>query len=1042
MKDFLFKHKGLWRTLLAVFTFVFVFAFTLGNVLEQYSGQVNKQLGTVTSKVVSDDDTDLYDIYTPEYATSDELKEEHLKVGAQVGAEGSVLLQNENGALPLDVKEKITLFGSASTLSNGFFGMQYGATVTASQNVSLYDALTGRGAAVNPEMNEYNETQAATIPGASNSFTPGFTGTTTENGYDPFEFEPDTSLVGGYDDVGIVVIGRGSAESADYFPGTLGIDPSYGARNVLAFTDAEKDVVKAAKASCKKVVVLANSCNPMELGPLMSGGECEADAILWIGFLGNYGYYGIADVLLGNENPSGRLVDTYAYDTTSSPAMQNFGIYRFGNIDSYYVANGGTIEENDRADYYLVEPESIYTGYKYYETRYEDAVLGQGNAAPDAGSFDSQGTWSYGEEASYSCGEGLSYTTFSQKIASVEWPEDALEPGDDVTATVSVEVTNTGDVAGMSVVQVYGQSPYTDYDKANGVEKASVQLLNYAKTGVIEPKDSVTISIDVDMQLLASYDAEGAGTYIMEAGEDYYFALGCNEAREGAHAAVNNILAAKGYGPSDGMDSEGDKDATWKFSWDESYEDLFSVSKEGVTVENELQDADLNYWMENTVTYLSRSDWEWKDADGKSLWNTSDWSDANRKGYTGIDATDDMIYFLGNDTYEIDRSGEGVDEDLFDRDNGYTFADMIDENGNVLPYDSEEWNLLLDELNLSEAIEFVALGERTYSELTSIGFLGGYLAENGPTGVGLTISSYTSEAYWHDPKDPNSSYRWDDVGCALLQAATFDKSLLEEIGKMWGNDALYTGMAVIWGPSINSHRTPYNGRIAEYYSEDSVLSGYCASNVGKGASKFGLIVTAKHFAFNDQESNRNGVAPFFDEQKARENDLRGFQIAIEGGVKAVMTAFNRVGCTYSSAHAGLISGILRGEWDFCGYAISDMVNPAQYMTFTESVIAGTSTFDNSEISEYWGATSADGLAAMYSGDAKMLQAIKDAVHADLWTFANSNMANYVSGETMWVSNWWRDLYIILECSAGVIAGASLVLYIGCKAWDRKKKEVA
>ncbi len=586
MRKFFAKTAGLWKTLAIVFALIFAVFFVVGNLLEANAAQVNRFLGTTTSTVVTGDDAVTYEIYTPDYENSTQLKEEHKKIGTQVGAEGSVLLQNDSKsdtpALPLDKSsEKITLFGIASTGAGGYFGMKMGGTVDSSQNVTLYDALIDRGASVNSAMNSYYESQASSMDSSYNNVSTFYSvNDAVPEQYQPYEAKVDSSLVGGYTDVGIVVIGRPSTEGGDYNPGGLGLDTETesAARTSLALTSDELAMIDAAKSVCGKVIVLVNACNAMELGPIMTGGAHAVDAIMWIGLPGNYGYYGIADVLLGTTSPSGHLTDTYAYDSTSAPAMQNFGIYKYSNVSDensdYYVSY------NNYGSYYVVEAEGIYTGYKYYETRYEDSVLGQGNATSSAGAFDSTSGWNYSEEVAYSFGYGMSYTTFDQKITSVEFSDDMTE------ATVNVTVSNTGSEDGRSVVQVYGQSPYTDYDKQYGVEKASVQLLNYGKTGVIESGKTEEISIDIDMQLLASYDTDGEGTYIMEAG-DYYFALGCNSDCEGSHAAVNNVLSAKGKTPdntSNVMDSNGDANAAYKFTWDAADKNLFSVSKECVEV--------------------------------------------------------------------------------------------------------------------------------------------------------------------------------------------------------------------------------------------------------------------------------------------------------------------------------------------------------------------------------------------------------------------------------------------------------------------------
>ncbi|MCD8294361.1 MAG: glycoside hydrolase family 3 C-terminal domain-containing protein, partial [Clostridia bacterium] len=917
---YLKKHIGLWRMLAIIFVIVFVLGYVVGALLEANAAQVNRVLKTTTSRVEADEE--LYATYTPDdaYVTYDEdgniiagdteaLVQAHKDLGEKLSEEGSVLLKNDS-ALPLTASSaKVTLFGRASAPSGSYYGMNIGGTVESSQNVSLYDALVTRGVDVNSAMTDYYEANAS--QSGTNTLPMGFTTITTEQAFTPYEAsvpENISNLMNGYsktdasgNSVGIVVIGRPSSEAGDYYPGSIGVsdselmDTSVTTGNILGLTKAELATIKAAKAQCDKIVVLINTSNPMELGPLMSG-DYEADAIMWIGFPGNYGFNGVADILVGNSNPSGRLADTFAMDSTSSPAMQNFGLYKF--------TNGDEIDANDCGSYYVVEAESIYTGYKYYETRYEDSVLGQGNASDKAGAFASSATsWVYGDEVAYSFGSGMSYTTFTQEIDTTQGNNGYSLSG--TTLTIYYKVTNTGDKAGQTVVQVYGQSPYTEYDKTYGVEKASVELLNYAKTPVISANNGTyESSIDIDLTLLASYDEtsntnEGGG-YILENGT-YYFALGNNEDADGAHAAINNILGVKDSTATLDQTANTDAVATVEITSDNNA----FVN----TASNQLQDADLNSSTWNcatTVTYLSRSNWKWEDSNGTSLWDTSVWTGTTddsgnvtaSKGYTGVTATSSMLTQLDNSTYTV-KTTDDTSKILWNQDNGLKFADMIDTEGNVKDYDDEAWTKLIQELDPAEAILFIAQGNRTYTQLTGPNFLSGIYTENGPVGLNMSLPSDDFGAPWYD--DTEAGYTLSDMGCATLQAAAFDQDLQLEIGELWGNDSLFGNLPVLWAPSLNVHRTPYNGRSAEYYSEDAILSGYSAAGVVKGSREYGLIVTLKHFAMNDQESNRRGVAVFATEQQMRENELRGFQIAFAAGALGTMTSFNRIGCTYSSA---------------------------------------------------------------------------------------------------------------------------------------------
>ena len=352
----------------------------------------------------------------------------------------------------------------------------------------------------------------------------------------------------------------------------------------LALTENEKAVLELAKAHSSKVVVLLNTNNPIEIEDLKN--DEAVGAIVWCGEPGMDGFLGVADVLCGAVNPSGHLSDTYAVSSVSAPAMTNFGVYLYTNN-----SNSGTdatlLNKNCKGDWYLVESEGIYTGYKYYETRYEDLVLGQANADSAAGAIGK--AWNWDDEVSYSFGYGLSYTTFEQTLKSVD-----VTVGGEGKAVVTVK--NTGDVAGKSVAQLYVQAPY----KQGGLEKAAIQLVAFEKTGVLEPGASEDLTITFDPAYFASFDenavkANGTqGAWVLEDG-DYYFAIG-----NGAHEALNNVLAAK-LGSEDGLVKTAEREEINPANaivWNLAATDMETYS---VNVENQLQDMDINHFIEGTV---------------------------------------------------------------------------------------------------------------------------------------------------------------------------------------------------------------------------------------------------------------------------------------------------------------------------------------------------------------------------------------------------------------------------------------------------------
>ncbi len=1032
------------RLLVNIATPLVALSATLAMVLEANKAMVNQAMNTSTERTVSEKTGSTYNTFTPDYKNTDELVKAHADLGERAEEEGAVLLKNRDSALPFAKDSKVTLLGlrTTSMLNTGVTNPAGGASVSASPK----DILTKKGLSVNPVAAEAYETISQTEyyktakgfgfkgpkpNGIQTSFTPVSKEWVKEKGVanvrEPKISELEAisadfdSSVAEYKDVGIVALGRTWAEAGDYFEGSAGVDTSTGARNILSLNDDERALVKYAEDHFSKVVVLLRTTHPMEIQELKN--DDKVGAILWIGEAGAYGWNGIADLLVGDATPSGHLPDTFASNTASSPSMRNFGVHNFSDPDkltkSYMNDTEGKLSQNDNtaSDSFLVEAEGIYVGYKYYETRYEDCVLGQGNATGNAGVYDSKNGWNYASEVVYPFGYGLSYTSFSEEIVKLDVASDHK------SATLSVRVTNTGKTySGKDAVQVYAQSPYTTYDIDHKIEKASVQLLNFGKTKLLKPGEAETISIPLDFQYLASYDSEKAKTYILDEG-DYYFALG-----NGAHEALNNILAAKGKKKADGMDEEGNKNLAKRWNYDvagEVDDYTFALSKTNTKVENQFADADWNQIKPEAaekVTYLSRHDWN-------GTWP---------KTYEGLLIDAKIAKVLNNDTYEVKTGDKPLTWDS--KATNIQLADM-----KLSDFDDPRWKDLLDQLNLQEALNFISKGNRIYQTLSNVGFYEYTMTENGPSGLTPKLSQHSpKDAPWYvSEKDPYASYTTADICSADVIAATFNHELASELGRLWGNDSLFDGIPILWAPSLNLHRTAYNGRNGEYFSEDPVLSGYIVAEEGKAAETKGLIVAMKHFAFNDQESCRDGIAIFMTEQKIRETELRGFQIAVEqGGVKALMTSYSRIGLTWNGANKNLMTNVLRNEWGYHGYCVSDMDIMPSYMTLKEGIIAGTTNYDmmgNRFIYTGSAGNYATETSNTIMGDATLQQAIKDRVHETLWTIAQSNYMNSVDGSTrsVFVWNWWRVAYTVMIIVTSAAALTGLVLYVIFALQDKK-----
>ena len=957
-----------------------------------YEGTVNGALGISTSRVVNEDgaDADETTYFESEYG---ELNAENLQTlisdtyaeSVTEQEEGSVLLKNEDNALPLSEDEtSVTLFGhsvvqplykSNSAGSSGYEGKYC---------IDLYTALSDAGFEINDTLyNAYKESDTMRSSGVA-AF--GQEATEWSLGEEDISFYTDKlrqSWEDNYNDVAIVMLSREGGEGAElYMEDEAGISQ-------LALHQEEKDLLQMIKDSGKfeKTIVLVNSGNAMELGWL---DEYDVDACLWIGLPGQRGFEGVANILTGKANPSGRLTDTYAVNSLSAPAVVNGGYHNqnWTNLD-YVLDNSDDLDSE--VSWYTVQAEGIYIGYKYYETRYEDLILGQGNASAEKGSSTGK-AWSYTDEVSYPFGYGLSYTTFDQTLDSVEVTDD--------TVTVTVTVTNTGDVAGKSVVQVYAQTPYGDYEKENLVEKSAIQLVNFDKTDVLEPGESETVTIECDKYLLASYDYTNTQGYIMSEG-DYYISVGDN-----AHDALNNVLAAKGAsGMVDvsGAPSSGsvDKTYTWSEEFDDTTYRTSQYTDEEVT--NQFADCDINYWIEDSVTYLSRNDWD-------GTYPTAP---------VQIEATDEMIEVLGGEYYEKPEDALSVDDYTQGDNQGIPLASMIGKD-----FNDEDWETYLNQFTVEELATLTADNFGT-AEIPTVG-KPAVVVGDGPDGVG---GKFDEEKYG-DGRDDCC------FPCENILASTFNKELLQRRGELMAEEAMYLGMAQVWMPGVNLHRTPFGGRNFEYYSEDAVMSYLCIIPEVQAMESKGVHAGAKHVAGNDQENNRQGISVFFNEQAYREGALRGCESAVtEGGGMAVMHGFNRLGMKWCSSSEALCTQVLRNEWGFYGQQETDAVatDEGYRAHFTTSLAAGTNTY----CLDFSGASSRAITAAIESNDdGYLLGKLRDSAHYYLYIIANSSIMNgySVDSKVVAVTPWWQPtMYVII----GVFAVLDIFLIVMLVRGKRK-----
>ncbi len=986
------RNKRVWSVMTGVFSFLLAILLVLTHFGNSYASMINKELGLTTTKVVTNENSN----EDTEYYKSDFLNADGTRNDAaltawqkalceQIQGEGSVLVEN-NGALPVAKGTSVTCFGRSSV--DIIYGGTGSGQVDTANAATMSTALNAAGFKVNQAMLDWYAGQIAALE--NNRSTAGMWTEYSAVGDATRIAEIPVSAVSasgvsceGYKDLALVTIGRSGGEGSDLATGTFADGEHY-----FELQAVEKELLKyVASQGFGKIVVLINSSNAMSLDWL-DDPEYKIDACLWIGAPGQYGMNAVAQILCGDVNPSGRFVDTYAASSLSAPAMQNFGGYNWANADPETGTVGGVEIDGAPGDrtairyaiHYLVEQEGIYVGYKYYETRYEDVVLGQGNANGSAGIYTSTGGhWNYAEEVNYPFGYGLSYTTFTQTLGAVTYDAETD------TFTVPVTVKNTGDRAGKDVVQVYGQQPYTDFDRANGIEKSAVQLVGFGKSSILAPGDSEVVNVTVERKELACYDAAVNKTYILEKG-DYYLAVGSS-----AHDALNNILAAKGKTAADGMDRDGNAAMSYKFNVAETDTTSYAYSEAnvGVRITNQFDAADLNYYGDGLVTYLTRNDWQ----------------GTYPSSYDGLAATEQMIQDL-QFNYEIDNSTAGSVT------TGSTATSYSIVMMRGLEYDNERWEDLLDQLTITEMAEIVGHAGYGTQAINSIA-LPATVQADGPQGIKGTYAGGATVAYTSEP----------------VMAATFNVEILYNVGLSMGEDALRIDNNRIsgwYGPAMNIHRTPYSGRNFEYYSEDGFLSGVMASNEVAAAQSKGLVCYIKHFALNDQETYRQSVATFGKEQAFREIYLKSFQYAVErGGATAVMTSFNRIGCRWAGAHKGLLTEILRNEWGFQGVALTDAVMANRnWMDVSIGMEAGNDTWLSS------GDWLVPKITEWAAADAKFLSNLRNSCHNFLYAYVNSTSVNGISSSdvVLTVTPAWQISLYVVDTVVGVIAVASCALF--------------
>lgn len=1028
------KFTPAMRGLAALMTCLMVLSIVGTGVANTYRGALDDTLGTESYVTINDDSAARF---KTDYATIEDMAAAARDIAIREGEEGTVVMKNDNGVLPLKANANVALFGLAAY---NVYGPKGGNADAA----SLADELAGAGLNVNETLKDYyltniinmhTEMRANRWTGQEVPTTvydhmyvsaPGDWTTYQIAEVPPTEFEAlgvpaNWKEAIAKDSIGICVFARGAGEGNTYKPGSaLNYAGEATGEDPLKLSADELAVVEAAKETCSKVIVLLNTGNNMMIADIAEGGSHEVDGICYIGCPNDYQTIGIANVLTGKVNATGALASAFVRDHQSIPAVQNVGGDYFAdyeivcrNDDPRYpgkeIGNIGTGSFGGADTYnggmYIVEAEGIYVGYKYYETRYFDAVMGQGNANSAAGA--TQGSaWNYGDEMLYTFGHGLSYLDYTQTIKSV-----TVDRSVNGNITAVVEVKNNSNQDGKFLTQLYVQQPYTDYDRTNLVEKSAVMFLNSAKVDVAAGK-SKEVTITIPTKYLASYDANNAKTYILDAG-DYYFT-----AAAGAHEAVNNILAAQGKTTADGMDAAG-KNAVVSWKLDALDNTTFAIAN-NTTVTNVADDADLNYWLPGTVTYLTRQDWNTFPINYNKL--NLKIADSPKK--------DQWIAEMRGETYTISDTGAAAEAVPGPK---FTATEIGAEQLNNIndPY----WDKLVHAITIDEAVGAVIHGGSRSDTLTNID--NPVVIQNeGPTGIS---AGYTDEA-------TGKTYKFN-VNSQTLLGCSFNPELAYQWGLVEGNSCLWVERYDLWGSGLTLNRTPYNGRNYEYISEDPMLTNVIGREVIQGCSDKGIINGPKHMGFNDQEHNRAGISAYMTEQKFRETDLRGFEGALSDAFgMGVMIAFNRIGATNASHHVGMIQKIVRGEWGFKGLISTDMMNNYLYFNAESMVMAGITQVadfaaDNSHINLGEG-----GVDAVWphisletvSKDSNLVEQARENLKYQLYIFANSAILNI---STQRVNTWWDTALTVTTYASSILAVLFFLAWVVLTLLPEKKPVV-
>lgn len=888
------------------------------------------------------------------------------EVNLKLAEEGFVLLKNENAALPMNKGARISVF-SKNSVNLSYGGSGSGGFDT-SNNKNLYESLNDAGFVTNPTLKRfYESSQSGPVRTANSSDLDNGDNQKIATAETPQSKYTDAvkNSYADYSDAALVVITRIGGEGFDLpryqgdSEGAVSPDSHY-----LELDQNEIDLLTAVTdGTFKRVVVVFNTPSSFEATFLKDSAYAafadKIDAAVWIGFTGSNGITALGEILNGDVNPSGRLVDTWAADFTKNPSFVNFGT---GCLPD-------TTDKYDGGMYYSVDyEEGIYVGYRYYETR---------------GETDGE-NW-YNANVVYPFGYGLSYTTFDWTVGDASASE--IELG--TTITVPVTVKNTGSVAGKEVVQLYASAPYT----LGGIEKAHKVLVGFAKTKLLQPGESETVTVSFDPYSAASYDyrdanSNGFSGYELEAGE--YTLYVSRNAHESEKAIALNLAADVQIGTDPTTDSE--------------------VVNRYTDSENFL-DSD---WQLDTM--LSRADWE-------GTWPTPQTAQQHA-------GTDRLYEEIRSEEHNNPTDFDSEEYPWFGEEPTLTLRDLLpsaEAEGYepVVSYDDERWEELMMGCDEEEMIALINNGAYHTLAMESVG-LPATIHGDGPSGFTCFMSKEQVNGTCQYVSEP-------------VMASTWNIDLMTELGEAIGEEGTIGDKATgqpyssIYAPGVNIHRSPFGGRCSEYFSEDPFISGMMGAAEVQGIQSRGVLPTVKHFVANEQETHRSigGDLSWLSEQALREIYLKPFEYTVKlGETRGIMTSFNRIGTRWTGGDYRLLTEILRNEWGFNGLVICDFNTIPQYMIPRMMFYAGGSLDLATQQSAMWmDCDTSD------AGDAIVLmRAVKDVMYA----LVNSNAMNAeVIGYNPPI---WQEYLHWINIGAFTLVGVWLVLAIVCTVRCNKRQK--